>query len=1257
MSKVTNIFRYYSILVYFCFFSIKGLTQETFRDNFSSVSYTNSDGTQDWSGNSWIEEDDTNLGPTSQYIYINNNRLTFNWIFTESIGREADLNGATSATLAFFWQTSGLNGSKGLRIQVSSNGGASFTTVGTIGGNNSSGNFSTNISGFISTNTVVRFTNTGTNWDSNDFAFIDNFQISVDQLSPEIQLQNVTVNEDAGTVAITAMHSGASASGSFSVNYATVDGSAVAGNDYSSTTGVLNFNGNSGDTETIIVPIINDGLIEPDESFTIQLSSSTDNNVDISDIGTVTINSQIPFNQPLTLYEQYAGYLDYTSAAGTFRVSDNNTDPCAINTTSSGTLISNIPNTGTIQKAYLYWAHSSYAVDRNITFQGQNVTSDLIYESGISVSGVNRTFYGYVSDVTTIIESIGVNNLSSTIFNVTDLTIDNSTNYCSTATVLGGWSLMIFYEDNSLPAANINLYLGFDGLSNAGTSFTLDAFYAISGTGSKASFLSWEGDATLDGSSSGSVNPEELSVTNQSGLNFVLSGDGGQPGNNAYNSTIFDNSQGTTVNLSNIHGVDWDTYDISAFIAPTDTQVTANVDVGQDFVVSNAVVLKVPSNLVTGYVFEDINYPGGNGRNRLVSSGIGIEGVTVELYNSINSLINSTTTNSNGQYTFGGMPDGTYSVRVVNSTITSSRGGGETCTSCMPIQTFRTFNIGLGNTEVVNEVGGANPQIQDSNAGSITGAQSVSQVTLASNGIVGIDFGFNFNTIVNTNEDGQGSLEQFIINANNLDETGLDIQANSIFNPSAGEDTSIFMIPSSSDPLGRTADSNFSNGYFDIEVSAFSPLSSLIDDNTVIDGRTQTAYSGDTNSGSVTVSTAAVGVSNIALPNYNLPEIQVRGNGGDILKIQGNNTAIRYISIYANNNAGIRVDGGSVSVIGNLIGVNAEGNNSGNIDIAIENLGGDVLIDSNYIATNTDSGILIDAGSSNIIQNNAISDNGDAACDDNILITGGSGIQIQQNLIENASSLGIDAATSSGAIIIFENTIAGSGQNGGNCGGEPKQMGIELGGSNSQITNNVIYSNGGAGIAITGSGNENLISQNAIYANGTASDALGIDLNNDGVTLNDNNDSDTGANDLLNFPIITAVNLSGTNVIITGWSRPGATLEFFLSDINEGSASTGDNQLGNIQDYGEGQIYFGSATEGGVEDGSSSVTSYTDMDGNTDNTNYFQFVIPLPPGTNLGEIITSTATLSNSTSEFSPGYAIKAARVITNRRITYRVNQ
>lgn len=1073
--------------------------------------------------------------------------------------------------------------------------------------------------------------------------------------APTIVISDVNVDETSGTVSLTATHNNLNASGPFTVNFSTSDGSAQAPLDYTLTTGTLSFNGNSGDTETITIPIIDDGLIEQDETFGVQFTATSDSSVNITDTATVTINSQITYNQPLSLYEQFAGYIDYTSSGGSFRTADNATDPCAIASTSSGTLVTNIPATSTIQKAYLYWAHSSYVIDDNITFEGQSVTADIIYESGLS-TGTPRTFYGYVSDVTSIIQGIGAANLPSTTFDVEDLTIDTSANFCNSATVLGGWSLMIFYEDVSLPAANINLYLGFDGLSNAGTSFTLDAFYAIAGSGSKASFLSWEGDSTLDGSSSGSTNPEELSITNQASTTFILSGDGGQTGNNAYNSTIYDDTQSPVVNNSTTYGLDWDTFDIATYIAPTDTQVTANVDVGQDFVISNAVVLKVPSNLVTGYVFEDVNYPGGVGRDRATASGIGVQGVVVELYDTSNNLVNTQITNSNGQYTFGGMPDGNYSIRVVNSSVSSSRGGGTTCANCLPVQTFRSYNTGSGLINVTDEVGGANPSQADSGSGTISGAQSISQVALASNGVVGIDFGFNFNTIVNTNEDEQGSLEQFIVNSNNLDETGLDIEGNGIFDPAAGDDVSIFMIPTTSDPLGRTTDSNFSSGYFDIFISNGNPLSNITDNNTVIDGRTQTAYSGDTNSGSVGSGGIAVGVSSNVLPSFDRPEIQIHRNGGDVLRINGSDVTIRNVSVYANNNAGIRIDGGSATISSNLLGVNATGVNAGNIDMGIENAGGDLVADGNYIATNTDYGIEIDGGVSNVIQNNHLFDNGDSACDDNILISSGSGIVIQQNFIENASSLGIDAASSSGSLIISENTITGSGQDGGNCGGSPEQMAIELGGSNSQITNNVIHANAGAGIATTGSGTGNLISQNSFYNNGTSASALGIDLAGDGVTINDSADGDSGSNNLLNFPIIENVTISGTNIMVKGWAPAGATIEFYYTDVSEGNASVGDNMLGNTRDYGEGEIYIGSFTEGSVDDLDSTNSSYSDADGNTDTTNRFRFLVPMGSGA-LSDVITATATVANSTSEFSPSVTIKMANVITNRRITYRVNR
>ena len=1480
-------------------FSFQLVAQETYRDNFSSVSYSNNNGSSNFSTD-WVETGDTNNGPASQYIRISSNRLELYYIWAENIRRSANLNGAATAVLSFNWQTVSLTNGRALGIEVSNNGGASYTTVGTISGNNSSGTYTRDISGFISATTTVRFAKSGNNWNNDDYALIDNFQIlaTFPAPIPVIEVNDVTVDEDSGNATFTVRHTGTNTTGPFTLNYQTVDGLAVNGSDYTSRTGVLNFNGTAGDTETITVPILDDGTIENPENFTLEFTLASDPTVDISDTatGTIidddalimtdggsvttcsdtffdpgglsnysnnqdvtyticpdtadtyininftsfeivsgdvlyvydgsntsgtligqydsanvptsinssaasgcltfrfvsngsntgagweaeincfvdgpiividditfdedvgnavftvrstraahgrniflfgfvespftvdfqtvdglalagsdytassgtltftgelnnvqtisvpisndgvpefaedfdieftgataqyavvnyndkgkgTINSQILANDPLTLFQEFDGYYDYSTTGGTMRTSPNGASPCAVTTSSSNSLVSPVPATATVERAYLYWSHSSTVRDADVIFEGQSVSANFLYQTSLG----NRNFFGYVSDVTSILQ--GVSNLSSNVFDFSGLTINNTGEYCTTSTVLGGWALMVFYEDRSLPAVNINLYQGFDGLSNDGNSFTLDSFYAISGTGAKASFLSWEGDPDLNGSSSGSTNPEELSITNQRNQKNVLIGDGGQTGNNSYNSTIYDNTVGPPVyNNANMYGVDLDTYDISSFIQPADSEVTANVDVGQDFVISAAVVLKVPSNLIAGRVFEDINYPGGAGRDQLTSGGIGISGAIVELFDSSGTFIQRKNTEANGNYSFGGMADGDYFVKVVSSTVRSTRDNGPNCSSCYPVQTYKTEMVSGNIIDITNQVGGANPQAgQDVSLGVFNNAQSISTVEVAGNGVVGINFGFNFNTIVNTNETGQGSLTQFIRNSNTIGEVGLDIEANSLFDPAAGEDTSIFMIPSTADPLGRAADNNFANGYFNFTMSNPNELPVVTGTNTVIDGRTQTAYSGNTNSGTVGLGGTGVGNSNTALPNFERPEIELYSAGGDVLQLNGTNVVTRNLAVRAGNNAGIIIQGGSATVSHSLLGVNAVGNPSGNIDYGVEVTGGIAIIDSNYITGNTDEGILVAGGTSTTIQNNHITDNGSNACFDNIKISGGTGIVIQQNLIDRAASLGIDAEGITGSLTITDNTITNSGQDGGKCTGDDANVGIRLDGSNSSVVNNIIAANGGAGIVLSGGNTSgNLISRNSIYANGTASAALGIDLDltdgfGDGVTINDSGDSDNGPNGAVNFPIITGAFVSGTNLVIEGWSRPGATIELFATDINEGTATIGDNTLGMIYDYGEGQRYLNTMVEGSASDSESNISTYTDEDNNTDNTNKFKFSIPLPVGITLGKTITTTATLANSTSEFSPLSTVKAYTVITNRRITYRV--
>ncbi len=1076
-----------------------------------------------------------------------------------------------------------------------------------------------------------------------------------------LSVNDITVNEAAGTATFTATLTGATTP--FSVDFRTEDGTAFADSDFTTTTGTLNFAGTNGEAQTITVPIINNTFAENNENFFVVLENVSNPLVGLitgtgtitDDVGDTTVNDDVP----LTLFDEFNGYFDYALTAGTLRTEDESSDPCAITDASSNVLTTTIPAGSTIENAYLLWGHSSTAADDVVTFEGQSVTASVVNSAG------GGSFFGMVADVTSIVQAIP--DPSSNTYDFTDLVIDNKTR-CNNTTVFGGWALYIFYTNPAFPAVSINMYNGFDAESNNTTSYTLSGFYAIGSTGSKTSVLSWEGDVARTGN-------EVISVTTGLGTTTLLGdGDNSAVLENVFNATMYDDTAVPIFEDTSLFGFDLDTYDISSLIAQGETTATTQIQTGNDLVVLNSVLLKVPSNLITGTVFEDINYPGGVGRDLATSSGVGIPGVTLELYDNLGVLQETTTTNASGDYTFGGMANGSYSVRVVNGGLPSTRGGGASCPTCIPIQTFRRNYVTGGTyTDITNEIGGADPSGADVGIGVLTGAQTISTASIVSEGVVDFDFGFNFNTIVNTNENGQGSLEQFIVNSNNLDETGLNIEANSIFNPAAGEDTSIFMIPPTGDALGRTADGNFTSGYFNIDIGNGVNLSAITSDNTHIDGRTQTAYSGDTNTGTIAPSQTNVGVSVTALPTYNLPEIQIDGSTlGDVFTVQANGVTLRNMAIYSSGNVGIQNTAGSVAdplvVTENLIGINADGATSNRLSRGIRVSGSAVTqITNNYISQNSSTGITISGGTSTIIQFNAMESNGTNSCADAIELGSGTGVSVQFNLINNTAAIGIEGWQYPGGVTINENTITNSGLNGGLCSGSIENSGIRLYGNNSSITSNIITSSGGAGVVITGGNTSgNLISQNSIYANGTLNPSLGIDIDQattgnpvgDGVTLNDNGDIDTGPNESINFPVFESASISGTTMTVVGWSRPGATIEFFLTDVSQGSATAGDNQVGGVsQDYGEGQIFLGSATEGSGSDSDATTSTYNDADGNTDNTNRFNFTITLASPALVGNMITATATAGNSTSEFGGSMALTTGTIITNRKITYRVRQ
>ncbi len=152
---------------------------------------------------------------------------------------------------------------------------------------------------------------------------------------------------------------------------------------------------------------------------------------------------------------------------------------------------------------------------------------------------------------------------------------------------------------------------------------------------------------------------------------------------------------------------------------------------------------------------------------------------------------------------------------------------------------------------------------------------------------------------------------------------------------------------------------------------------------------------------------------------------------------------------------------------------------------------------------------------------------------------------------------------------------------------------------------NTIAFNGGAGVLVD-SAFGNTIQGNAIFSNA----GLGIDLGRDGVTPNDAQDVDEGANGLQNFPNVTsALSDSGTTSIqgtLNSWPLTQFSIEFFANAVCSPSG------------YGQGALFLGS-----------SLLS-TDATGNLS----FDTTLQIPVAT--GQFITATATRADgSTSEFS----------------------
>ena len=300
----------------------------------------------------------------------------------------------------------------------------------------------------------------------------------------------------------------------------------------------------------------------------------------------------------------------------------------------------------------------------------------------------------------------------------------------------------------------------------------------------------------------------------------------------------------------------------------------------------------------------------------------------------------------------------------------------------------------------------------------------------------------------------------------------------------------------------------------------------------------------------------------------------------------------------------------------NRIGTTPDGNTAlGNSDVGIKVLsgadstiiGGTALGDRNNISENSGGGVVLNNADNNLIQGNHILGN---------------------------QSYGV--STANGA---SDNIIGGANTTGGGNDISDNWSGVALGSSGNQVQGNEITDNSflpefapGRGVVLFAGGNEiggspaegntiahndqgvvvaaeanhSPITGNSIHDNDGGSVSLGIDLLGDGVTPNDPQDADTGANDQQNFPELSFIRPLATSTVVEGSlnSLPDQqfTLEFFANGLSE--------------------------NEGEIPLGRRNVTT----DGNGDATFAFQ----LPKVVSAQMSITATATdVAGSTSEFS----------------------
>jgi gliding motility-associated-like protein len=289
---------------------------------------------------------------------------------------------------------------------------------------------------------------------------------------------------------------------------------------------------------------------------------------------------QFSFSQNIGLYSQFNGRYDFTFVGNTLNPVENSfqTTP-AVFTTSAATLALNANDI--IESAYLYWAGCGTG-DFNVKLNGTDVTATRTFSNTLTQQGQTFNFFSAFANVTSQIQTTG-----NGLYTLSDLDVSAFIDHHSqNSTNFAGWALIVVYKNPALPLNQLNVYDGMQVVSQLQNNLdvTLNALNVIDNVDAKIGFLAWEGDSGIP--FPGSTLIESLRINGN-----VISNPPLNPANNAFNGT------NSITNSNQLYNMDLDIYNIQNNINIGDTQALIQLTSQQDYVMINAIVTKLNSQL------------------------------------------------------------------------------------------------------------------------------------------------------------------------------------------------------------------------------------------------------------------------------------------------------------------------------------------------------------------------------------------------------------------------------------------------------------------------------------------------------------------------------------------------------------------------------------------------------------------------------------------------------------------------------------